>query len=915
MLSPTTPRPLARTKRRIGALVAVLAIVASALVPSTALASGTSPMASPIVPPTIDQSRSAHEIVPAANLANFRAGNIISDAVFFNSASMTQAQVESFLQSKGGACRSGYTCLKDYRQTTPNRAADAYCDGYSGAANESAATIIYKAAVSCGINPQVLIVMLEKEQSLVTHTWPSQWRYDMALGQGCPDTAPCDPAFAGFFYQIYGAARQMQIYAEGRWFTWYAPGKTWNILYNPNQSCGSAPVYIENKATAALYYYTPYQPNAAALRAGYGTGDGCSAYGNRNFYNFFEDWFGSTQGGSSTISAAIESYWAAQGGSTGWVGAPTDKGKKWPDGGTSQSFVGADIFATPSGQVFVTAGAVRDEYRLVGGPASGIGWPSSNIVNVSGGAYQEFAAGRIFSQSGGGTYAIGDPMMSVYYTVSGHFGWPTSRAHPVKDGSIQTFEGGTTYQSAAGTFALDKGWSDWLDSNGGPGGSLGWPSSGQTGSSDSFIRVAFTKGSVFRLGKTAITVRGTINSEFALQGLDGGVLGRPTANATTTGQSTLQSFKGGAIHSSEAGTFTITTFASSFNSLGGASTVGVAQESQRQKGSSYSQRFALLTLTKVGSQTKAVGGAVKREYDRLGGVTSALGGATGAETPILGGAMQTFETGRIVCTSRATVAMTASVAQAWDANGGVAGRLGAPILTAYEVDGTSVQEFVGGVIMTNRKGSAHPIFGLILSIYRYAGGTPTIGAPVSGEIATSAGVYQKFERGVILVPFGAPARALTGAEYEAFAATGGIDALGYPTGTTTSIAGGTTIPFALGYIATSRAGSYALRGVILLAHNEAGSFAGPLGFPIGKEKLVRDGATQLFQGGQAYATPRAKLVTRGVLHREYLSMGGATGSLGWPISNEVPFQGGAQQSFENGTITLFPDGRVVIENK
>ena len=230
-----------------------------------------------------------------ANLAQFKPGNIISDGVFFQSDTMSAGQIDSFFRGKVASCRGGYVCLKDYRQNTPNRPADSYCRGYSGAPNESAATIIARVAQSCGINPRVLIVMLEKEQSLVTHTWPSTWRFDMALGQGCPDTAPCDPAYAGFFYQIYGAARQMQIYAEGRWFTYYAPGKTWNILYHPNRACGSAPVRVENKATAALYYYTPYQPNRAALNAGYGTGDGCSSYGNRNFYQLFTDWFGSTQ--------------------------------------------------------------------------------------------------------------------------------------------------------------------------------------------------------------------------------------------------------------------------------------------------------------------------------------------------------------------------------------------------------------------------------------------------------------------------------------------------------------------------------------------------------------------------------------------------------------------------------------------
>ncbi|WP_309103245.1 hypothetical protein [Microbacterium sp.] len=246
---------------------------------------------------TATHAAAPNDITKAANLASFRPGNIIADAVFFNPSTMSSANIDSFLRSKVSSCRAGYVCLKDYRQNTPNRSADAYCRGYSGAGNESAATIIAKVAQSCGINPQVLVVMLEKEQSLVTHTFPSQGRFNIAMGQGCPDTAGCDPGYLGFFYQVYGAARQMKIYAEGRWFTYYAPGRTWNILYHPRpeRNCGSSPVYVENTATAALYYYTPYQPNRAALTAGYGEGDRCSSYGNRNFYQFFTDWFGSTQ--------------------------------------------------------------------------------------------------------------------------------------------------------------------------------------------------------------------------------------------------------------------------------------------------------------------------------------------------------------------------------------------------------------------------------------------------------------------------------------------------------------------------------------------------------------------------------------------------------------------------------------------
>jgi len=234
------------------------------------------------------------------SLVGFQAGNMISDAVFTDKTTMTEAQIQTFFNSKVKTCRGGsdqwgpIICLKDYKTDSVDRPADAYCAGYKGAKGESAARIIYRVAQACNINPRVLIVMLQKEQSLVTHTWPSAWRYDKALGQGCPDDAACNPAYVGFFYQIYGAARQMQVYMEGRYFTYYAPGKTWNIRYNPVLACGSAPVYVANKATAALYYYTPYQPNAAAMRAGYGSGDSCSAYGNRNFYNYFTDWFGPT---------------------------------------------------------------------------------------------------------------------------------------------------------------------------------------------------------------------------------------------------------------------------------------------------------------------------------------------------------------------------------------------------------------------------------------------------------------------------------------------------------------------------------------------------------------------------------------------------------------------------------------------
>ena len=84
----------------------------------------------------------------------------------------------------------------------------------------------------------------------------------------------------------------------------YHAGQTVNILWNVAESgCGSAPVTIHNQATASLYDYTPYQPNAASLATYPGEGDGCSSYGNRNFYYLFTKYFGATGNGTTTAEA------------------------------------------------------------------------------------------------------------------------------------------------------------------------------------------------------------------------------------------------------------------------------------------------------------------------------------------------------------------------------------------------------------------------------------------------------------------------------------------------------------------------------------------------------------------------------------------------------------------------------------
>ncbi|WP_159797899.1 FG-GAP repeat domain-containing protein [Puerhibacterium puerhi] len=269
---------------RLAAALCAVAVTAAVLMAPAQAASGPAPQAA--------------GPVQAAAITDFNAGYIISDGAMYDSTSMSQSEIASFLATRGKSCRAstGNTCLKDYRESTPTRPATDLCPRtYSGARNETAAAIIAKVGIACGINPQVLLVTLQKEQGLITDSnGASAHTYSRALGFGCPDNTGgvCDSRYAGFANQVYSAARQLQRYAAYPTSYAHRAGATNQVRYHPNKACGSSSVYIRNQATASLYNYTPYQPNKAALAAGVGRGDSCSEYGNRNFHYYFKTWFG-----------------------------------------------------------------------------------------------------------------------------------------------------------------------------------------------------------------------------------------------------------------------------------------------------------------------------------------------------------------------------------------------------------------------------------------------------------------------------------------------------------------------------------------------------------------------------------------------------------------------------------------------
>ncbi|MCX7521202.1 hypothetical protein OSC27_02790 [Microbacterium sp. STN6] len=237
----------------------------------------------------VDAARHAQAAAEATASA-FSPGLIVSDDSFFNARAMTAPQVQAFLASATCRPADGAPCLADYRETTHSTPEKyGHCEAYAGAANERASRIIVKVARACGISPKTLIVLVQKEQSLVTR--PSMYGYQRATGYACPDSADCDATYFGLFNQLYSAAWQFREYGFSS--DWRYHVGTVAIQYHPNLACGASDVRIRNQATADLYNYTPYQPNDETLKAPDGPAGSCSTYGNLNFSRIWNTWFGS----------------------------------------------------------------------------------------------------------------------------------------------------------------------------------------------------------------------------------------------------------------------------------------------------------------------------------------------------------------------------------------------------------------------------------------------------------------------------------------------------------------------------------------------------------------------------------------------------------------------------------------------
>ena len=150
--------------------------------------------------------------------SGFNAARIIDDEVFYDSQAMTREEISAFLTRVNAGCQpgsDGTECLAAATFSVQARQASTFCPGgLKAASGVSAADVVWEVSQACDINPQVLLVLIHKEQGLLTASGAnlSARDYEAAAGYACPDHGSCDPQWSGFPSQLYGAAAQFHRY-------------------------------------------------------------------------------------------------------------------------------------------------------------------------------------------------------------------------------------------------------------------------------------------------------------------------------------------------------------------------------------------------------------------------------------------------------------------------------------------------------------------------------------------------------------------------------------------------------------------------------------------------------------------------------------------------------------------------------
>ena len=230
--------------------------------------------------------------------------NIISNEHFLDINSMSAADIQSFLSARGSYL-AGYS---DGGRSAAQIIYDAAHGKYEAAGDWNGISINESTGT---VNREVILVFLQKEQSLISTSTYDAWKMTASMGYFCyagvtgdDNNNNCKDIYEGFTKQVENGAWQLRYNYEAAardatWWNTYYPGQTrYRVGDTITAGTSRTPpdsyqVTLTNQATASCYRYTPYV-----------------FFGNYNVWNLFYNTydFDSTGGGNDSTAYNRKMY-------------------------------------------------------------------------------------------------------------------------------------------------------------------------------------------------------------------------------------------------------------------------------------------------------------------------------------------------------------------------------------------------------------------------------------------------------------------------------------------------------------------------------------------------------------------------------------------------------------------------------
>ena len=639
----------------------------------------------------------------AVKATDFKAGRIIDDEIFYDPNTMTVSEIQAHLDKYSANCDmwgekaigygrkingvavnpnvtrrdyarmmreagradyhdAPYVCISKYYENPTTHKTNYDTNAQPEEGMISAAQIIYDAAHEYSINPQVLLVMLKKESYVWGDTWPLKNEYNTVMGYACPDNAPCDSAYFGFYNQVMKAAWQLKYYKDHIYSYGYYPFMTNNIYYSPNYSCGTKAVYLENIATTSLYIYTPYTPNDAAL-ANYPGEAHCGSYGNRNFFMYFSEWFGSTTESKQEQKISQRYNDLKKSGN--------DLGKKLTDepncnigheGACVQAYENGVIIYSPETGAWENMGEIRKKFIAAKSIDGELGFPiGPNNCNIGheGACVQAYKNGVIIHSPETGTWINSGEIRKRYIesgSIDGELGFPISDIIEDKtiNGSYQRFSTGVLAQINDSVYLFENNIFDKYIKNYDLLGKPVMDSNCNIGHDNACVQ-AFDGGVIISKDKKAWLNYGDIRAKFITLGSVDGKLGFPISDVEDEGGTLVQKYESGIIVSEQNGTYSLYgDFYEEYLKKPDTYGLPIMDINCNIYGHKNSCVQAFKNNSVIISSSKGIwenSGAIRKRYIEIGSVDSALGfpvGPINCNIGHEGACVQAYENGVII---------------------------------------------------------------------------------------------------------------------------------------------------------------------------------------------------------------------------------------------------------------------------